>query len=377
MEATSARATRVTWLDPKTLQPAEVEAWDRLSGRAVEPNPFLRPDFALPALIERGHDAELLVVREGPEWLACLAVRRAARWGRIPVPCLVPWMPDAVFLATPLLDAAALDRAAAAGVEAGERERRAAALVLDLFDPDGPAGAALVAAAQARGVRSVVARDFERGALRRRPEETYLAEAVGTARRKSLRKSRRRLSRELGAEPVLVDRSDEPAAWDAFLAMEAAGWKGAEGTAIACTEGDAAFFRSMCSRMAAEGRLQMLALEGGGRTVAMQCNLIDRDVAYAFKIAYDEALAAYSPGVLLEVAGFEYFHRETPAVLADSCATPDNAFINELWPDRRRLQTLLLLTPAPHSRLVPPALRAEGVARRAWRRARRRPAVSS
>lgn len=82
-------------------------------------------------------------------------------------------------------------------------------------------------------------------------------------------------------------------------------------------------------------------MTAGGTTVAMKCNLLAGDAVFCFKIAFDEEWARFSPGVLLEVENVERFHAGE-ATWMDSCADPDNAMINRLWPDRRRISTLLV-----------------------------------
>ncbi len=358
-------------LSPGTLPADELAAWGALADRAAEPNPFLRPEFVLAGLEGRARDTELLVVRDGARWLACAAFRRAKRWGPIPLPVLAPWLPEYAYLATPLVDRDAVAAGTAALVGALTGERRAAALVLDPVDATGPVGAGLIAAVQARGLAPVEAARFERAALRRRPGNTYLDEAVSTGGRKKLRSRARKLRAELGPDAGVVDRSGDTSAPAEFLALERAGWKGDEGTALASTPGDAVFFTHMCAGMADAGRLQVLELAGGGTTAAMQCNLVDGDVMFAFKVAHAPALAALSPGAALELAAIDVFHDQMSATLADSCAAPDSTLINRLWPDRRPLMTLVLPTGARHARLVGPALRAERRARGAHRGLRR------
>lgn len=362
---------RAELIDARRVDPAGVAAWSALSDRAAESNPFLRPEFVLAASRERSDPVSLLVVRSGDRWLGLLPVRRRARWRRLPLPCLGPWLAEYAFLATPLVDRDAVRPVLDALLGFAERERRAAALVLDPVDPGSPVGRELGEALRARGVDPVVHADFTRAELRRRAQSTYLDEAASSSRRKTLRRQARALARELGSPLEVVDRASEPAAIERFLAMEAAGWKGEQGTAMASVDRDAAFFRSACAGLAAAGRLQLLALEAGGRTAAMQCNLVDGRDSYAFKVAYDPDLSRFSPGALLEVEAIEVFHREMSADRVDSCAAPDSSLINRLWPDRRRLQTLLVPTGAPHARLLRPAVRAEAAARRLRRAGRR------
>jgi len=86
----------------------------------------------------------------------------------------------------------------------------------------------------------------------------------------------------------------------------------------------------------------MLALVVGGRTVAMKCNVLAGAGSYAFKITYDEDYARYSPGVLLEMENIRRFHSRGDLQWMDSCADPGNWMMNRIWPDRRRIATLVV-----------------------------------
>lgn len=365
------RGLRVALVGAQSVDAAGRRAWAELADRAAEPNPFLRPEFVLAAVRSREPQIALAVVRESGRWLACLPVRRAPRWGLLPLPCLGPWLVDYAYLGTPLVDRDAVPAGVDALLELVARERVAAALVLHPLDPAGPVGAALLAGARDRGAEPVVHAEFERAELRRRPEQTYLEEAVSSASRKKLRKAARTLAGELGAPLEVVDRTAEPEAAGTFLELERAGWKGEAGTALASDPADAAFFRAACAGLSAAGRMEIVSLEGGGRVAAMQCNLLDPPDLYAFKVAFDPELARFSPGAVLEVEAIERFHSAVAIERADSCSAPDSELMNRLWPDRRRLQTVLLPTGAPHARLVGPAVRAEAAARRVHGRLRR------
>jgi CelD/BcsL family acetyltransferase involved in cellulose biosynthesis len=84
-----------------------------------------------------------------------------------------------------------------------------------------------------------------------------------------------------------------------FFALEAAGWKGERGTAIATDPRLVAFYRGLAHAAAREGWLALRALELDGRPVAMHFGLLHRGVYSLPKPAYDEALGACSPGQLL------------------------------------------------------------------------------
>ena len=84
-----------------------------------------------------------------------------------------------------------------------------------------------------------------------------------------------------------------------FFALEAAGWKGERGTAIARDPRTIAFYRGLARAAGGEGWLALRALDLDGRPVAMHFGLLHRGVYSLPKPAYDERLGKCSPGQLL------------------------------------------------------------------------------
>ena len=84
-----------------------------------------------------------------------------------------------------------------------------------------------------------------------------------------------------------------------FFALEAAGWKGERGTAIARDPRTIAFYRGLARAAGGEGWLALRALDLDGRPVAMHFGLLHRGVYSLPKPAYDERLGTCSPGQLL------------------------------------------------------------------------------
>jgi hypothetical protein len=62
--------------------------------------------------------------------------------------------------------------------------------------------------------------------------------------------------------------------------------------------------------------------------------------AYAFKTAYDETYAAYSPGVLAELQRIREFHRLPGVQWMDSYTDPDNPTANRMWKENRAMQSI-------------------------------------
>lgn len=350
-------------LDPATLASSDLAAWTELADRAADANPFFRPGLILPNAEERGRPLTLAVIRDGERWLACLPLRRRPASRNIPLPHLEGAVDAYTLFGTPLLDRTRLDEAADGFMELVQAQRGAAALALPMFDPDGATGMAVLASATRLGVASTVLQTAQRAAWRWSSDPEQTGARLKRSDRKELARRDRLLTAELGEPAVIVDRSTEPDAWDAFLAMEDAGWKAEHGTALRSKPGDAAFFRRMCAEMSSSGHLELVSLEGGGRTVAMECHLIDGRTLFSFKIAHDPAFRRFSPGSQLKVRVIDRLH-EQGFTLGDSCASPTNAHMNRLWPDRRRIQTLLLPTGAPSRHLVRPAVWGKSVARR-------------
>jgi CelD/BcsL family acetyltransferase involved in cellulose biosynthesis len=135
----------------------------------------------------------------------------------------------------------------------------------------------------------------------------YVTVAGGDVERdlsaKFLANLRRRLKRlgEHGA--VSIARVDGPEGVDAFLGrffrLEAAGWKGRRGTAIAVDRRLVSFYGAVARAAAAGGWLALRELSLDGRPAAMHFGLRYRGIYSLPKPAYDEALGACSPGQLL------------------------------------------------------------------------------
>jgi CelD/BcsL family acetyltransferase involved in cellulose biosynthesis len=336
------------------LKDTEIASWRDLAARALEPNPFYEPEYALPLARELGQldTTALLTVANEDGWTACLPVTRS-RWHRIPLRSLASWHGHVLYglLGTPLVAADGGAEALEELVDGILRKRRVSFAAFEEVSEDGAVGALLNGLLRDRPSALPIER-FERAALRRRPELTYIEETLNSKRRRELRRQRRKLGEELGAEPVAVDRAGDDAAYEALVALEAAGRKSERGTVMAADERHSRFFVEMCRNFAALGRLQLLALEAGDETLALQCNLAGGDTIFRVKIAYDERWAAYSPGIQLELDVVADFHERRSAVLMDSCASPNNAMINRLWPDRRAVATWALPATGPRGWLA-------------------------
>jgi CelD/BcsL family acetyltransferase involved in cellulose biosynthesis len=172
--------------------------------------------------------------------------------------------------------------------------------------------------------------------------ETLLHYAIGPNKLKELSRQRHRLADD-GAVTFEVARSiaEVTRALEHFLRLEASGWKGTRGTALAGDHGDTAFVRSATAALAAEGRCEIVSLAVAGKPVAAGIVLRHGSRAWFFKIAYDEALAKMSPGVQLTLELTKYLCADPAVTEVDSTANAYHPMIDKLWRGRMPVASAL------------------------------------
>ena len=326
----------------------DAAAWDALARNAAEPNAFFERWFLEPGLrhFDDGR-AQLLPVREDERLLGLLPVIRGFDYYGYPVPCIATWLHPNAFCGAPLVEAGAEQafwRALFAWADANCGN--ALFLHLPLLPAEGPLVDAL---RRVRGRRDIlVVRQEERAILRCGPSAVkHYEAALPNKKRKELRRQRNRLA-ELGELTVERLAGDErlPEWTSEFLALERRGWKGAAGSALACDPRTEALFRDTLAGAAGANRLERLALRLDGRAIAMLVNFLTPPGAFAFKTAFDENYARYSPGVLLQCENLALLERDG-LDWCDSCAAPDHPMIERLWRDRRRMVSLNIAIGGP------------------------------
>jgi CelD/BcsL family acetyltransferase involved in cellulose biosynthesis len=134
------------------------------------------------------------------------------------------------------------------------------------------------------------------------PDGMSLVETqLSTKFRANLRRRARNLARDRGPLSLeLVSAPEEvTAALDDGFRLEAAGWKGREGTAILCDPDLEGRYRNLARTFAETGALALYFLRAGQERVAFHFGLIEDDIYYLLKPGFDPSLAAYGPGHLL------------------------------------------------------------------------------
>jgi CelD/BcsL family acetyltransferase involved in cellulose biosynthesis len=321
-----------------------VKHWRELSARAVEPNGYYLPDWelAVNASAPGRTDASTLAARNETHLIGLMPVVSLWRAYKIPLPALASAHPYGT-LCTPPLDRDATEKAVNELMRQA-RQAGAHALVLRDMSLDGAAMKAFENVMQRDGLRSHVLTSYQRASLdATRDAETLLHDALGPKKLKELRRQRNRLAEHGAVEFTVARTADEvTAAIEIFLKLEASGWKGARGTALAQNDGDISFIRRATAALAAAGQCEIVTLRAGETPIAAGIVLRHQDRAFFFKLGIDERFAKFSPGVQLTLDITRHLCADPAIASADSTAGPDHPMINPIWRGRFAVGDVLI-----------------------------------
>lgn len=315
------------------------EQWAVLS-RSAAANVFMNP-VALKAV----HAADFAQVHMLLAWLRDMHTERLIGVWAMQQAHLTPLWPSFLaappynyaFVSNPVIDPDFMDEAVTAFLDAIQRDRRLPNVVrLRYLDAGSATYTAIIKALAARGAHTLKLSERERPFV----TKEYGLKRSGSTRKK-LRQDWNRLC-AVGTVEILNDRSKDAAqdAFETYLAMEVASWKGAHGTALLCDKEDAAFARRLIAALAAERNASVALLKVDGRAVAAQVLLYGGSMAYTWKTAFDSDFGNFSPGTLLIDKMTEQLF-ETESIEAIESCSPDGGFLNQLWNGRRATVDLL------------------------------------
>lgn len=108
------------------------------------------------------------------------------------------------------------------------------------------------------------------------------------------------VTQTLGMSYESFDRFDDlPALLPRLFAVEKSGWKGRNGTAIACNAANTRFYTELAHRAAAAGALRIVTLRDGDRITAFEYAILADERLFVLKVGYDEAYEDASIGHVL------------------------------------------------------------------------------
>lgn len=340
---------RLRVLSSCEIDTTAIACWRNLMGRSCHQNPFLAPEFLLPAWRwlspNQNHILMMVEGKTDRRWLAAGGFSLNQVTGTLPWPHILAATSHYTFRTGLIVDA---DRAADA---------------LDVLLTGLTAGGLMQQTVEIPGLRldSTLARELAATAHQLRyswqvtlprnvptvfPEivsDEYLSEKWSSSRRKSLRRSKARLE---SCGPVHLRLHTEPReiarAIETFLQLEHDSWKGVAGTSCVSNYCDEMFIREMIGRMADQNRILISELCAGNQVIASALNLTAGSALFAFKIGWDRRWAAASPGVMHEaelmLAARDRLRNFT---LFDSCAT-ESSYLASIWPERILVATGIL-----------------------------------
>lgn len=330
------------------------DAWERLAQSAVEPNPFFEPDALLAAAryVEGGTLWVVAVWRDAGEErelagvfpLQFGALRHGILW---PLPSLYV---SHMFSATcaPLISKSDPEGVWEAFLsDLGNLCRGGAVLKCPRLPRGRGVSSALENVIARRGLSHAWLSGYTRPAVESDLSyEAYVAR-YSPKRRRNLRRAEQLLAAQ-GDVTFHTVRGPGPEAARAyadFLAIEAAGWKGAAGTALAKSEGTRGFGEHLFGPQRVADGVEFDVLAVAGRAVAVNVNLVRDGIVYAAKSAYDESLSQASPGTLLDLHLLRRTLDEKAYARLDSCAQANHP-LAAYWLEEQEVGAVFLATTA-------------------------------
>jgi CelD/BcsL family acetyltransferase involved in cellulose biosynthesis len=334
---------------PAPLASIAVEGWRALAKRAIEPNVYYLPGWALAIdASARGRTNVFALgacsdtTANAPPLIGLMPAVSLWRTYKIPLPALVSADPYGT-LCTPLLDREMPDQAARA-LMSQARDAGAHALILRDVALDGAVMKTFTRVLEQGRMRPRLLQSHARACLdATRDADELLRDALGAKKLKELRRQRHRLA-DHGEVSFEVARTPDDAAraLETFLLLEASGWKAERGTALVQDDGDAAFIRRAAPALAENGQCEIVTLRAGATPVAAAIVLRHLDRAFYFKLGVDERFAKFSPGVQLTLDVTRHLCVDPAVAMVDSMAAPDHPMINAIWRGRLAIGDVLI-----------------------------------
>jgi CelD/BcsL family acetyltransferase involved in cellulose biosynthesis len=315
-------------------------AWADLAGRAAS-NVFMEPTALRVAEATGFADVRMLLA-----WDDAATPRRLVGLWALQVKRIASFWPSVLdsrpfnyaFLSTPVIDPAYVDDVMPAMLAAIQHDPELPKVLhLHSFEQEMPCFAALQRELTKQGGAQRILDETNRPYATR---DEGVKKSGST--RKKLRQDWNRLS-ALGAVDVVNDRTPVRVreAFEAFLKLEQASWKGARGTALLCDDADASFVRELVAKLSAEGRASVALLRVDGKAIATQVVMYSGRTAYTWKTAFDAEYARYSPGMLLVDKVTDQLFADPAIESIDSCSYEDG-FMAKLWTARRKMVEMLV-----------------------------------
>lgn len=332
-----------------TLTPA----WESLCTRAIEDNAYYTPRYARALIdnIDRDPSLRFALVWQGSNLIALMPFARSS----VELPFLgtaaYGWQTKYTTTCVPLLDRTLAAEAAAGLVELLATINQGE-WIIGAINTRGPACNALMESLANDNRPYQISSVFKRARLELGDTfDEHMRKHLSSKRRRELERNRRRLEKigTVGHESHYSGTGLTHMV-EAFLKIEASGWKGRRGTALACRPDTRQFALDAFTGGSADSICRSDALTLDGNPIAVSLTVLAGGTGFTVKCAYDEAYRTYSPGLLLEVDVIRSFLTEQWADRLDA-ATAGSHVIDSLWPGRTRVADLNFTLAPRHAQL--------------------------
>jgi CelD/BcsL family acetyltransferase involved in cellulose biosynthesis len=332
------------------------DAWRALAARALEPNIFYEPAFALAAAPAFGREIGVILVWSDSEpnrLEGLFPVRVERRRYGMRLPLVIGWTHPYAPLGTPLVDRDCAEGAIDAAFDFVAADAGLPDLLLLPFAPAaGPFANALALAVFKRQGRIAWFAQHARALLA--PSLARANDPAGALTAKKHEELRLQARRLVEHGKLCTVTASEPSriveALDAFVALESKGRKGRARTAAALNPDVERFMRRAIRALAAGGQARIDRLFFGDRVIAAAILLRSGWAGWFWKISCDEGFAPASPEAQLVLELTESLLADPTIDRVDCCATPDR-LIDHLWRARLMLaDQLIALRPAAGGR---------------------------
>ncbi len=359
--------------DPAVLR-EHLAAWEDLAAAALDPNPFYEPWMVLSALRFYPPEKELIFVlifveeeESAGRSILCgfFPLVRQERYRGLPCIHLESWVYNLCYLCTPLVRSGYGTECMAAFFD--WLKENAALLQIRRIPAEEGVYHLFVDQFRERSTLLGGWLGFTRVFIRR---EGDAPAKILPVQKRTVRKFRR-LAETGNLEYKILDPhtdADFRQALEGFVRLEASGWKGKEGTALAAMEADRNFFLEAGVEAYRRKRFLMSALVFDGKVIAQTCYFLAGEGAYAFLTAFDEEHAKFSPGVYVMREDLNYIlSPKTGIRWVDSCAWPGNTLWNGICTSRRAIQGVWFATGKSPGEFIASAWPVIRWIRRKWR----------
>lgn len=333
-------------LSVTTIKDLRIE-WEDLAANAVEQNIFLFPFFieASIPLLEEQHP-KLISIYNDNILIGLFIVSEDIGYAKLPLKFYRTALHPDIFLATPL-------------VREGFAEQFALGLcqwlddcptsitfnMLSLLSLDNSIGAAIQKISQSQDRPVIIVEKHKRAAIK--PSSQHLEAVIETLsknRRKGLQRKIKNLSALGDINVEKLKNPNDIDQWiEGFLQMEHSGWKGENQSSTLSITEDTEFFRAMVRNASDNKMVNFFRLTLDDRAIAYTLDLKAEPFGYCVKSSFDETYRKYAPGVLLEYETLKYYLAQKEFDIIDSCTAPNNVMLNDIWPDRREIITMVML----------------------------------